>query len=166
MSITESKTSQEFDVSQLSQEVACPPPSESTGDPTTPRVTGECKWFSAPRGYGFISIQSGPDAGQEIFVHHSGLKTSNTQCFRTLWEREPLTFTVTQGPKGRQAIDVCGKGEGPLLCDRPTESTAGAPSYRSRIRPVSSAGPSTLQVGRRRGPPRHRYAEMNDAPIS
>jgi cold shock protein len=61
---------------------------------------GTVKWFNQQRGYGFIS----PDYGSEdVFVHYSGI---SGEGFRSLEEGEKVTYEVTQGRKGPQAVNV------------------------------------------------------------
>ena len=63
-------------------------------------ATGTVKWFSNDKGYGFIT----PDAGgEDLFVHFSAIAGSG---FKTLEEGAKVSFEVTQGQKGPQAIDV------------------------------------------------------------
>lgn len=63
------------------------------------RVQGVVKWFSAEKGYGFISQENGSD----VFVHYSAIQGSG---YRTLEEGEKVEFEVTQGAKGQQASNV------------------------------------------------------------
>ncbi len=61
---------------------------------------GSVKWFSAEKGYGFIT----PDDGtKDLFVHHSAIQADG---FRSLNEGEKVEFEVTQGQKGPQAVNV------------------------------------------------------------
>jgi CspA family cold shock protein len=61
---------------------------------------GTVKWFSAEKGYGFIT----PDDGtKDVFVHHSAIKAEG---FRTLNEGDKVEYEVTQGQKGPQASNV------------------------------------------------------------
>jgi CspA family cold shock protein len=61
---------------------------------------GSVKWFSAEKGYGFIT----PDDGtKDLFVHHSAIQAEG---FRTLNEGEKVEYEVTQGQKGPQAVNV------------------------------------------------------------
>jgi len=61
---------------------------------------GTVKWFNAEKGFGFIT----PDEGSaDIFVHYSAVQTKG---FRTLEEKQRVSFDVVQGPKGPQAANV------------------------------------------------------------
>lgn len=61
---------------------------------------GSVKWFSAEKGYGFIT----PDDGtKDVFVHHSAIQADG---FRTLNEGDKVEYQVTQGQKGPQAVNV------------------------------------------------------------
>lgn len=61
---------------------------------------GTVKWFNAQKGFGFISDEQGND----VFVHFSGLAMDG---FKSLDDGQAVTFDVTDGPKGPQAINVC-----------------------------------------------------------
>ncbi len=56
---------------------------------------GTVKFFNAAKGFGFIT----DDAGQEIFVHVTGLKDE-------VREHDAVTFDVEQGKKGPNAVNV------------------------------------------------------------
>jgi CspA family cold shock protein len=58
---------------------------------------GIVKWFNAEKGFGFIAPDEG---GPDVFVHYSAIDGTG---FRTLEENQPVTYDVTQGPKGPQA---------------------------------------------------------------
>lgn len=62
-------------------------------------MLGKVKWFNAQKGYGFITTEDGKD----IFVHYSGISTSG---FKTLEEGESVSFDLTEGDKGHQAVNV------------------------------------------------------------
>ena len=65
----------------------------------TEKETGTVKWFNDAKGYGFISRE----AGEDVFVHHSAIEGEG---FRSLREDQRVEFTVQQGPKGLQAVNV------------------------------------------------------------
>ena len=60
---------------------------------------GTVKWFSEVKGYGFISRA----AGDDVFVHYSAILGNG---FKSLREDQQVEFSVEQGPKGLQAIEV------------------------------------------------------------
>jgi CspA family cold shock protein len=61
---------------------------------------GTVKWFNAEKGFGFITPD---DGGTDVFVHHSAIVAKG---FRTLEEKAKVTYEITQGAKGPQAINV------------------------------------------------------------
>jgi len=63
-------------------------------------VTGTVKWFNESKGFGFISPS---DGSKDVFVHFSAITGSG---FRTLTEGQSVTFTVEDGQKGPQAVNV------------------------------------------------------------
>jgi CspA family cold shock protein len=62
-------------------------------------AAGTVKWFSAEKGYGFISR----DDGDDVFVHYSAIAGDG---FRSLEQGERVEFEVTEGRKGPQAANV------------------------------------------------------------
>ncbi|MCD8299832.1 MAG: cold shock domain-containing protein [Clostridiales bacterium] len=60
---------------------------------------GTVKWFSAKKGYGFISDAEGND----IFVHFSAIDMDG---FRELKENDMVEFDVVESDKGVQAANV------------------------------------------------------------
>ncbi len=64
------------------------------------RKTGKVKWFSDPKGFGFIVAD---DDGEELFAHYSAIQT---QGFKTLKENQTVVFDVVDGPKGKQAQNI------------------------------------------------------------
>jgi len=63
------------------------------------RINGVVKWFSAEKGYGFITPENGPD----VFVHYSAIQSDG---YRKLEAGEKVEFEITEGPKGKQASAV------------------------------------------------------------
>ena len=63
------------------------------------RLQGTVKWFSAEKGYGFIT----PADGADVFVHFSAIQMSG---YRKLEAGDKVEFVIVDGPKGKQADDV------------------------------------------------------------
>ena len=79
-------------------------------------IIGQVKWFNDKLGFGFITINDGPEKGKDIFVHHSGIKPANSN-YKTLRKGEYVNFNIVKGLNGLQGIDVTGINGGPLMCD-------------------------------------------------
>lgn len=60
---------------------------------------GTVKWFNAAKGFGFITRENGDD----IFVHFRSIQGKG---HRSLGEGQRVVFSITEGDKGLQAIDV------------------------------------------------------------
>jgi cold shock protein len=63
------------------------------------KETGSVKWFSASKGFGFITR----DNGEDIFVHFRSISGDGHRILR---EGQRVEFDVTEGSKGLQAEDV------------------------------------------------------------
>jgi CspA family cold shock protein len=63
------------------------------------RIEGTVKWFNSSKGYGFIEREGGED----VFVHYSAIQLEG---YRTLYEDQRVEFSIEEGPKGPQAINV------------------------------------------------------------
>jgi CspA family cold shock protein len=57
---------------------------------------GTVKFFNESKGFGFITQE---DSGDDLFVHVTGLLDD-------IREGDEVTFEVTEGKKGKNAIDV------------------------------------------------------------
>ena len=62
-------------------------------------VKGTVKWFNETKGFGFIQQESGPD----VFAHFSEIASSG---FKTLMEGQQVEFSVAQGQKGQNAVNI------------------------------------------------------------
>jgi cold shock protein len=61
---------------------------------------GTVKWFNAQKGFGFITNS---ETGEDLFVHFSGIASEG---FKSLEENQNVTFDITQGQRGLQAVNV------------------------------------------------------------
>ncbi|NHB66623.1 cold-shock protein [Acinetobacter sp. GFQ9D192M] len=62
-------------------------------------VKGTVKWFNETKCFGFIQQESGPD----VFAHFSEIASSG---FKTLMEGQQVEFSVVQGQKGPNAVNI------------------------------------------------------------
>ncbi len=62
-------------------------------------TTGTVKWFSAEKGYGFITT----DAGEDVFVHFSAIQAEG---YKTLNEGQRVSLEVASSERGPQAENV------------------------------------------------------------
>lgn len=60
---------------------------------------GTVKWFNAAKGFGFITRENGDD----IFVHFRSIQGKG---HRSLGEGQRVIFSIAEGDKGLQAVDV------------------------------------------------------------
>ncbi len=65
----------------------------------TERISGVVKWFNAAKGYGFI----GREDGEDVFVHYSAI---TMEGYRRLEQGQKVEFSIDEGPKGLQAVNV------------------------------------------------------------
>jgi CspA family cold shock protein len=60
---------------------------------------GRVKWFDEKKGFGFIEHEGGKD----VFVHFSQIQSDR---FKTLNDGQEVEFSIEEGPKGLQAVNV------------------------------------------------------------
>ena len=75
------------------------PSTASKGAVKQGQERGTVKWFNAAKGFGFITRENGED----VFVHFRSIKGKG---HRSLGEGQAVIFSVTEGEKGLQAVDV------------------------------------------------------------
>lgn len=61
---------------------------------------GTVKWFNSQKGYGFITND---ENGEDVFVHFSGIAGEG---YKTLEEGQNVSFEITEGSRGLQAVNV------------------------------------------------------------
>ena len=62
-------------------------------------VKGTVKWCNETKGFGFIQQENGPD----VFAHFSEIANSG---FKTLAEGQQVEFSITQGQKDPNAVNI------------------------------------------------------------
>ena len=63
-------------------------------------ATGTVKWFNDAKGFGFITPE---DGSKDLFAHFSSISGDG---FKSLKEGQKVSFEVTAGPKGDQAVAI------------------------------------------------------------
>lgn len=63
-------------------------------------ATGKVKWFDPTKGFGFITPD---DGGKDVFAHHTAIAGDG---YKSLQEDQAVTYDVTEGAKGPQAINI------------------------------------------------------------
>ena len=111
--------------------------------------SGKVRWFDAKKGYGFITS----DDGQDVFLPISALPAGVT----TLRKGAKVDFSVADGRKGPQALNVTVSGPAPsvIRATRPSPDDMAA-IVEDLIKVLDSAGnglrrhhyPSSAEAGK------------------
>lgn len=64
-------------------------------------ATGTVKWFNEAKGFGFITPDG--NSAKDLFVHFSAIQNNG---FKTLKEKQKVSYEVQSGPKGEFAAQV------------------------------------------------------------
>lgn len=109
--------------------------------------SGKVRWFDAKKGYGFITS----DDGQDVFVPSSALPAGAS----TLRKGAKVEFSIADGRKGPQALDVSVEGPAPsvIRATRPKPDDMAA-IVEDLIKLLDSAG-NSLQ--------RHHYPSASES---
>jgi len=83
----------------ITARLVSPGANRSTGGIKPGQERGTVKWFNAAKGFGFITRENGED----VFVHFRSIQGKG---HRSLGEGQTVIFSVTEGEKGLQAVDV------------------------------------------------------------
>jgi len=86
---------------------------------------GTVKWFSAEKGYGFITPE---DGSRDVFVHFSGIAGEG---HRSLDEGQRVSFNAEDGEKGPRAVDV-----------KPAEAAEAEPAAAAEPAPAAEPEPA------------------------
>lgn len=84
--------------SRSKEQTAAPEQTDSSTS-NLDKEMGSVKWFSASKGFGFITR----DNGEDIFVHFRSIMGKGHRILR---EGQRVEFAVTEGTKGLQAEEV------------------------------------------------------------
>ena len=79
-------------------------------------MQGKVKWFNKAKGFGFINTQAKEGIDEhgntiDFFAHFSAIQMDG---YKTLKAGQPVSFDITQGPKGLQAVAIT-NAEAPAL---------------------------------------------------
>tara|TARA_R110001592_G_scaffold195378_1_gene443035 strand:+ start:2780 stop:3265 length:486 start_codon:yes stop_codon:yes gene_type:complete len=114
------------------------------------RTCGRVKWFNNTSGYGFITATDGDKCGNDIFVHHSALKTDEQQYkYLVMGEYVEFEWGVIDDKEEHkwQAINIKGVGGGKLMCETHKEQRVAGDSVRRNSRGDNQSNRQTRHRG-------------------
>lgn len=79
-------------------------------------ATGIVKWFNDAKGFGFIEPDEG---GGDVFAHFSAIAMDG---FRTLKQGARVEYDISDGPKGKLALNIKQEPAAPGADVRQTDS--------------------------------------------
>ena len=121
-----------------------------TTSTTGARFIGRVKWFNNKAGYGFITVTDGPQAGSDMFVHHSAIAVTSQQ-YKYLVQGEYVELNVVKAQGGTheyQAVDVAGIKGGKLMCETRFDFKVARNSYKT----TSEQESDSVDVPKQRAP--------------
>ncbi|RFD33790.1 cold shock domain protein CspD [Pseudomonas sp. GL93] len=83
-------------------------------------ASGTVKWFNNAKGYGFINEDG---KKEDLFAHYSAIQVDG---YKTLKAGQPVSFEITQGPKGLHAEKI------EVIATTPATEKVAAPGQKSR----------------------------------
>lgn len=108
--------------------------SSDSDENETERVNGTVKWFNNKSGYGFITATQGERNGEDVFVHHTAIETSDEQ-YKYLVQGEHVEFSWHDtGDEQHKwtAKEVRGVSGGVLMCETRNKVRNEHPSKHKR----------------------------------
>ena len=137
---------------------------------TAASYIGRVKWFNNKAGYGFVTAVSGDRDGEDIFVHHSGVRVASEQ-YKYLVQGEYVSFKLRESDNAShpyQANELTGVNGGILMCETRNEirqsrakdeESGGEPAnargaYDNRKRGHQDGGPGGGRIRIQGGGPR------------
>ena len=71
-------------------------------------MQGKVKWFNNAKGFGFINTEAKEGIDEhghpiDFFAHFSAIQMDG---YKTLKAGQPVSYEITQGPKGLHAVNI------------------------------------------------------------
>ena len=92
---------------------------DTSTDTQLGRRIGQVKWFNNKAGYGFITVTGDESNKNDVFIHFSSIRVTNTQ-YKYLIQGEYVEFNLVKSTTDThefQANDVSGINGGSLMCE-------------------------------------------------